>query len=82
MLTRKTERFREIESEKSSPQGGWPCTRTRREFKPPGPVLELQPTTWESSDIAITLTAGPFIQVLNALLQKNVAHDSNIRVTC
>ena len=28
-------------------------------FKPPGPGREPQSTTWESSDIAITLTAGP-----------------------
>ena len=27
--------------------------------KPPGPGLKPQSTTWESSDIAITLTAGP-----------------------
>ena len=27
-------------------------------FKPPGPGRELRLTTWESSDIDITLTAG------------------------
>ena len=34
-------------------------TRAQREFKPPGPGLELQSTTWQSSDIAIIPTAGP-----------------------
>ena len=38
---------------------GHPCTRTRREFKPLGPGLEPLSPTWESSDIAIMLTAGP-----------------------
>ena len=40
--------------------GSWACTHTHtwHEFKPPGPGRELWSTTWESSDIAITLTAG------------------------
>ena len=58
-----------------TPQWGWPRrnpfssilllgswharTRAWREFKPPGPGLEPRSTTWQSSDIAITLTAGP-----------------------
>ena len=69
------ERDRETESEKSSPRGdsypsipsppffsrdlGHTCICAQREFKPPGPGLELRSTTWESSDIAITSTAGP-----------------------
>ena len=35
------------------------CTHVHCEFKAPGPRLERQSTTWEFSDIAITLTAGP-----------------------
>ena len=74
-LARQTERDREIESRKSPPSGdghaaipsppfssrdlGHVRTCARREFKPPGPGLEPRSTTWESSDIAITLTAGP-----------------------
>ena len=74
-LTRKTERDRETESEKSPPTGdghatipsppfssqelGHARTYTQREFKPPGPGRELRSTTWESSDIAVTPTAGP-----------------------
>ena len=66
---------RETESEKSPPTGdghaaipsppfssqglGHARTRARHEFKPPGLGLGLRLTTWESSDIAITLTAGP-----------------------
>ena len=34
-------------------------TRAQREFKPLGLGLELRSTTWESSNIAITPTAGP-----------------------
>ena len=67
-------RKRETEKEESPPRGdghaairspfsswdlGHTRTCTQREFKPPGPGLEPQSTTWESSDIAITLTAGP-----------------------
>ena len=75
MLARKTERDREIESEKSPLKGdghtaipsppfsswvlGHARTRTRREFKPPGPGLKPQSTTWKFSDIAVMLTAGP-----------------------
>ena len=75
MLARKTERNRETESEKSPPRGDGhtaipslpfssqylehACTHAWREFKPLGPGLELWSTTWESSDIAITSTAGP-----------------------
>ena len=75
VLARETERDREIESEKSPPRGdghaaipsppfssrdlGHARTRAQHEFKPPGPGLDLWSTTWESSDIAITLTAGP-----------------------
>ena len=43
----------------SSRDLGHALTCTRREFKPPGPGCEPRSTTWESSDIAITLTAGP-----------------------
>ena len=71
LLARETE----TESEKSPPRGdghaaipsppfssqdlGHARTCTQHEFKPPGPGLKPQSTTWESSDIAITLTAGP-----------------------
>ena len=34
-------------------------------FKPPGPGRELWSTTWESSDIAITLTADSQVKFLN-----------------
>ena len=66
-----------------TPQGGWPClspfssilllvswiacTCTWREFKPPGPGLEPQSATWESSNIVIMLIAGPNISDINAL---------------
>ena len=72
-LTRK--RDRETESKKSpsredghaaipsppfsSRDLGHACTCARHEFKPPGPGLEPRSTTWEFSDIAIKLTAGP-----------------------
>ena len=80
-LARKTERDIETESEKSPPAGmvmlqslllhsplgilGTHAHAPGVSFKPPGPGLELQSTTWESSDIAITLSAGPGIQCLN-----------------
>ena len=70
-LTRKTE------SEKSPRRGdghaaipspsfsswdlGHARTHAQHEFKPPGLGLEPWLTTWESSDIAITLTAGPSV---------------------
>ena len=75
MLARQTERDIETESEKSLPRGeghvailspsfsswdlGHARTRARREFKPPGLGHEPRSTMWESSDIAIMLTAGP-----------------------
>ena len=75
-LARKPERDREIESEKSLPRGnshaavpsppfssrdlGHARTCAWREFKPTGPGLEPRSTTWESSDIAVMLTAGPY----------------------
>ena len=75
VLTRQTERDRERESEKSPPREdghvsipsppfsshdlGYTCTCVWHEFKPPGLGLEPRSTTWESSNIAITLTAGP-----------------------
>ena len=75
MLTRKTERDRETESEKSPPRGdgyaaisslpfssldfGHAHTHTWHEFMPPGLGREPQSNTWESSDIAITPTFGP-----------------------
>ena len=44
----------------SSQDLGHARTRARREFfKPPGPGREPRSTTWESSNTAITLTAGP-----------------------
>ena len=43
----------------SSRDLGHTCTCTWCEFKPLGPGLEPWLITWESSDIAITLTAGP-----------------------
>ena len=74
-LTRQTERDIETESEKSLPRGdghaaipsppfssrdlGHARTRAWCEFKPLGLGRELRLTTWESSDIAIMLTAGP-----------------------
>ena len=74
-LARQTERDIQTESEESPPRGdghaaipspplssrdlGHACTRARREFKPPGPGRKPWSTTWESSDIAIMLTAGP-----------------------
>ena len=77
VFARKTERDRETESEKSLPRGdghaaiptppfssqdlGHACTRTQREFKPPGPGFEPWSTTWESSGVAIMLSAGPII---------------------
>ena len=76
MCARQTERDREPESEKSPPRGdghaaipsppfssrnlGHTRTCAWHEFKPPGPGLKPWSTTWESSDIAIMLTAGPF----------------------
>ena len=36
-------------------------THARREFKPLGLALELLLTIWESTNLAITLTAGPKI---------------------
>ena len=76
MLARQTERDIETESEKSppgemvtpqslllhSPLGilGTHAHAPGVSFKPPGPGRELPSTIWESSDIAITLTAGPF----------------------
>ena len=74
------ERERETESEKSPPRGdvhaaipfppfsswdlGHACTGTRHEFKSPGLGLEPQSTMWESSDIAITPSAGPYTKVV------------------
>ena len=73
-LARQTERQRDRKRE-ITPQGdghaaipsppfssrdlGHAHTRARREFKSLGPGLEPQSTTWESSDIAIMVTAGP-----------------------
>ena len=90
MCARQTERDRETESKKSSPRGdghaaipsppfssrdlGHARTRTRHEFKPLGPGLEPRLTMWESSDVAITLTAGPNDEgnFLRGPLEKNV----------
>ena len=74
-LARQTEKDRETGSEKSPPRGdghvtipsppfssrdlGHACTCAWCEFKPPGPGLEPRLATWEFSDIAIMLTAGP-----------------------
>ena len=74
VLTRKTEKDRETESEKSPPGEmamlqslllrsplrilGTHAHVPGVSFKPPGPGLELRSITWESSDIAIMLTAG------------------------
>ena len=74
-LARKTERDREIESEKSPPRGDGHaaipsppfssrdhvCTRAQCEFKPPGPGLELRLTSWEFSNIAIMLLLVPIL---------------------
>ena len=73
--TRQAERDRETESEKSPLGGmvtlqslllhsplrilGTHAHVPGVSFKPPGLGHELWSTTWESSDIAITLTAGP-----------------------
>ena len=46
----------------SSRDLGHTRTRAWREFRPPSLGLELQSTTWESSDIAIMLTAGPYFR--------------------
>ena len=48
----------------SSRDLGHAHTRARREFNPPGPGLELWSTTWESSDIAIILTASSLRKTL------------------
>ena len=77
MLARKRERDIETESEKSLPRGmatlqslllhsplgilGTHAHVPGMSFKPLGPGREPWSTTWESSDIAITLTAGPGI---------------------
>ena len=79
-IGRVPDRERQTESEKSPPRGdgyaaipsppfssqdlGHARTRAQCEFKPPGPRLEPRSTTWESSDIAITLTAGPCARIL------------------
>ena len=34
-------------------------------FKPPGSGRKLRSTAWESSDIAIVLTAGPYIMTFS-----------------
>ena len=73
-LARQTDRDIETESEKSPPGGmvtpqslllhsllgilGTHAHAPGVSFKPPGPGCEPQSTTWESSDIAIMLTAG------------------------
>ena len=74
MHTRKTDRKREItpwgdghatiSSPFSSQDLEHTHTRALSEFKPPGLGLESQSTTWESSVIAITLTAGPQLTLL------------------
>ena len=77
VLARQTERDRETESEKSPPRRhglasissppfssldfGHARTRAQREFKPLGLGLESRSTTWKSSDVVITLSAGPDI---------------------
>ena len=80
---------RETESKKSPPRGyghtpipsppfssqdlGHTRTHAQREFKPPSPGIELRLTTWESSDIAVTLfavfTPGSFSDVLSYVAQ-------------
>ena len=45
----------------SSEDLGHARTRTWREFELPGPGLKPWSATWESSDTAITLTAGPVL---------------------
>ena len=77
-LARETERDRQTESKKSPPRAdghaaipslpfsswdlGHACTCAQCEFMPLG--LKLWSTTWESSDIAITPTAGPLTHIL------------------
>ena len=77
-VARQTERDRETGSERSPPRGdgqaaipsppfssqdlGHARTCAQHEFKPPCLGLEPQSTMWESSNIAITLTAGPALQ--------------------
>ena len=79
--SRQTEKDRETESEKSpsggmaTPQSlllqsplGILSTHAHApsvSFKPPGPGRGLQSTTWESSDIAFMLTAGPIILIFH-----------------
>ena len=56
----------------SSRDLGHAHTRTCMSFKSPGLECEPWSTTWESSDIVITLTAGPTILLLSIALHQEI----------
>ena len=94
MLVGETEKDRETESEKSPPGGmatlqslllhsplGILSTHAHVpgvSFEPPGPGLKSQSTTWESSDIAIMLTAGPMVAANFGLEYISITHIKNV----